>query len=87
MIWRGQILIKNKPFKRIIYNYNLLTDFNWTNIIENNTINLSAANFTATFFAIAKQCMPAKTILVRQRDALWINDGGGGGGGRKKEKK
>ena len=76
-------VIKNKPFKRIIYNYskldsnkfcNLLTNVNWRNIIENDTIYLSAANFTDTFFEIAKQCMPAKTILVRQRDALWIND-------------
>ena len=76
-------VIKNKPFKRIIYNYskldsnkfcNLLTNVNWRNIIENDTIDLSAANFTDTFFEIAKQCMPAKTILVRQRDALWIND-------------
>jgi len=47
---------------------------NQRNIIENNTIDLGAANFTDTFFEIAKQCMPAKTILVRQRDALWIND-------------
>ena len=50
------------------------TFVNWRNIIENDTIDLSAANFTDTFFEIAKQCMPAKTILVRQRDALWIND-------------
>ena len=27
-----------------------------------------------TFFETAKQCMPAETIFVRQRDALWIND-------------
>ena len=76
-------VIKNKPFKTIIYNYckldsnkfcNLLTNVNWRNIIENDTIDLSVANFTDTFFEIAKQCMPAKTILVRQRDALWIND-------------
>ena len=76
-------VIKNKPFKRIIYNYskldsnkfcNLLTNVNWRNIIENDTIDLSAADFTDTFFEIAKQCMPAKTIFVRQRDALWIND-------------
>ena len=76
------IAIKNKPFKRI-YNYskldskkfcNLLTNVNWRNIIENDTIDLSAANFTDTFFEIAKQCIPAKTILVRQRDALCIND-------------
>ena len=75
--------IKNKPFKRIIYNYNkldsnkfcnLLTNVNWRNIIENDTIDLSAANFTDTFFEIAKQCMPAKTHLVLQRDAPWIND-------------
>ncbi|MCB4762197.1 MAG: hypothetical protein LGB06_08090, partial [Sulfurovum sp.] len=44
---------------------NLLTNVNWRNIIENDTIDLSAANFTDTFF---------ETILVRQRDALWIND-------------
>ena len=78
-----ETLFQNKPFKRIIYNYskldsnkfcNLLTNVNWRNIIENDTIDLSAANFTDTFFEIAKQCMPAKTILVRQRDALWIND-------------
>ena len=31
-------------------------------------------NAADTFFEIAKQCMPAKTILVRQRDALWLND-------------
>ena len=52
-------VIKNKPFKRIIYNYskldsnkfcNLLTNVNWTNIIENNTVDLSAENFTDTFF-------------------------------------
>ena len=76
-------VIKNKPFKRIIYTYskldsdkicNLLTNVNWTNIIENNTIDLSAANFTDTFLEITKQCMQAKTIIVRQRDALWIND-------------
>ena len=76
-------VIKNKPFKRMIYNYSkldsnkfcsLLTNVNWRNIIENDTIDLSAANFTDTFFEIVKQCMPAKTILVRQRDALWIND-------------
>ena len=73
-------VIKNKPFKRIIYNYskldskkfcNLFTNVNWRNIIENGTTDLSAANFTDMFFEIAKQCMPAKTI---QRDALWIND-------------
>ena len=73
------IVIKNKPFKRIIYNYSkldsnkfcsLLTNVNWRNIIENYTLELSAANFTDTFFEIAKQCMPAKTILVRQRDVL-----------------
>ena len=76
-------VIKNKPFKRIIYNYskldsnkfcNLLTNVNWRNIIENDTIDLSAVNFIDTFFEIAKQFMPAKTIFVRQRDALWIND-------------
>ena len=76
-------VIKNKPFKRIIYNYskldsnkfcNLLTNVNWRNIIENDTIDLSAVNFIDTFFEIAKQCMPSKTIFVRQRDALWIND-------------
>ena len=76
-------VIKNKPFKRIIYNFskldsnkfcNLLTNVNWRNVIENDTIDLSAANFTDTFFEIAKQCMLAKTIFVRQRDALWIND-------------
>ena len=72
-------VIKNKPFKRIIHNYskldcnkfcNLLTNVNWRNIIENNTIDLSAANFTDTFFEIAKQCMPAKRIFVRQRDTM-----------------
>ena len=42
--------------------------------IKNNTKDLSAANFTDPFFEIAKQCMPAKTIVVGQRDALWIND-------------
>ena len=47
---------------------------NWRNIIENDTINLRAANFTHTFLEIATQCMPAETILVRQRDAVWIND-------------
>ena len=44
-------VIKNKPFKRITYNYskldsnkfcNLLTNVNWRNIIENDTIDLSA---------------------------------------------
>ena len=53
---------------------NLLTKVNWRNIIENDTIDISATNFTDTFVEIAEQCMPAKTIFVRQRDAVWIND-------------
>ncbi|WP_419611672.1 reverse transcriptase domain-containing protein [Thiolapillus sp.] len=76
-------VIKNKPFKRIIYNYsklnvdkfcNLLRQVNWINIIENNTMDVSAINFTDTFMTIAKQCMPVKTVLVRQNDAQWMND-------------
>ena len=43
-------------------------------MIEKSTIDLSATNFTDTFFEIAKQRMPVKTLLVRQRDALWIKD-------------
>ena len=66
-------VIKNKPLKNI-YNYSkldsdtfcsLLTYVKWTNITENNSIDLNAANFTDTFFETAKQRMPAKSILVR----------------------
>ena len=76
-------VIKNKPFKTIIHNYskldvdnccNLLTQVNWINIIENNTMDERAINFTDTFLTIAKQCMPVKTVLVRQNDAQWMND-------------
>ena len=76
-------VIKNKPFKRIIYNYskldvdkfcNLLTQVKWSNIIENNSIDASTVNFTDTFLTIAKQCIPVKTVLVRQNDAQWMND-------------
>ena len=34
----------------------------------------SAINFTDTYMTIAKQCMPEKTVLVRQNDAQWMND-------------
>ena len=42
-------VIKNKPFKRIIYNYSKLDSDKFGNVIENNTIDFRAANFTDTF--------------------------------------
>jgi hypothetical protein len=76
-------VIKNKPFKRTIYNYNkldinkfctLLSDVNWDNLVENGAIDDVVNNFTDLVMDLAKQCMPVKTVLIRPKDAQWIND-------------
>jgi len=70
-------------FKRQIFNYNkldkekfynMLNNVNWENIFTENSIDDSANLFSDTLMNIAKECMPVKTVTIRENDAVWMTD-------------
>ena len=70
-------------FRRTLYNYakldterflDKLKNIDWNEIINSETVDMSAESFVATLFDTAKQCMPVKSVIERANDAPWITN-------------
>jgi len=47
----------------------MLSRIDWADAIQNESIDGCAEHFNTTFFEAACNCMPAKTITIRSKDA------------------
>ena len=74
---------KTTKVKRTIYNYSKLDvekykeellAVNWDNIATAENIELAANFFTSHLLAVARRCMPSKTVIDRSNDKPWITD-------------
>jgi hypothetical protein len=52
----------------------LLSQVNWQRITDTNPIDRCVEEFSYTFFETACKCMPVKTVTIRTRDAVWLNN-------------
>ena len=68
-------------FKRTLYNYskldvnkyiNLLENVNWNNIVTEEVLDNAVENFSNTLLRVSRECMPSKTVNMRDNDAPWI---------------
>ena len=73
----------SNTYKRTLYKYEQLdheefnrqlTQVNWLSIVDSNPIDYCVEEFSNTFFGIACKCMPVKTVTIRPRDAVWLNN-------------
>lgn len=73
----------SNTYKRTLYNYKklnhedftrLLSQVNWQRITDTNPIDRCVEEFSYTFFETACKCMPVKTVTIRTRDAVWLNN-------------
>lgn len=74
---------RRKTFKRTIYCYdkidpdifkNKLLEIEWNEIISNDSIEDAALSFTEKLLNSAKECMPSKTITIKENDAPWMSE-------------
>ena len=74
---------KTTKVKRTIYNYSKLNVekfkeellvVNWDNIATAENIEMAADFFTRNLLAVARRCMPSKTVTDRSNDKPWITD-------------
>ena len=72
-------IVKEKSFKRTIFNYNkldidkfchLLKQMNWNGVVYDKTVDESAEIFSNTIMNNAKLCMPTRAITIHPNDVL-----------------
>ena len=70
-------------FKRLLLNYNKLDTIkfenslrttNWEEIVTIDDLDEAALLFSNTLFDITKNCMPVKTVRIRENDAPWMTE-------------
>ena len=56
---------------------NLISQFDWYKLLSNCTqnINIMCVRFTEKYLEFARECIPTKTITIRDRDKPWFNSG------------
>lgn len=73
----------SKSYYREVWNYrnadvellnNLVENYNWDNIInDNTTVDEACMEFTNAFLQFCKRSIPRKNVLIRQNDKPWFN--------------
>lgn len=76
----------HKSYQRLVWIYkkgdfvklnNLISQFDWYKLLSNCTqnINMMCVRFTEKYLEFARECIPTKTITIRDRDKPWFNSG------------
>ena len=73
---------KSKAYYRLIWLYNnadfegmnkYIENYDWETCFEDDNIDISCQNWTASFLNIARQFIPNKVVQIRPNDAAWFN--------------